>query len=81
MIGCLTLQDFKILYVCIFAVDVELDARHGNIEENAVKDLAKSGTRGNKIQWLAEIRPNCCIGRVSLPEHSSRRRHRRKYRR
>ena len=36
-----TLQDLEILYVCILGIDVELDARHGNIEEDAVVDLAE----------------------------------------
>lgn len=38
----LTLQDLEVLEVCIFGVDVELDAGHWDIKVDAVKDLAKS---------------------------------------
>ena len=38
----LTLQDLKVLEVCVFGVDVELDAGHWDIKVDAVKDLAKS---------------------------------------
>ena len=38
-----TLQDFEVLYVCIFRVDVELDAGHGQVKEDAVVHLAEGG--------------------------------------
>lgn len=40
----LTLQDLEVLNVGIFRIDVKLDARHGNVLKNAVKDLTKSST-------------------------------------
>lgn len=43
-VGGLTLQDLKVLNVGIFCVDVELDARHWEVSENAVENLAQSGT-------------------------------------
>jgi hypothetical protein len=42
------LQYLEILYVGIFAVDVELDAGHRDIEINAVEDLAESGTNRHR---------------------------------
>lgn len=38
-----TLQDLEVLDVGIFGVDVELDARHGHVEEDAVVHLAEGG--------------------------------------
>lgn len=35
----LTLKNLEVLDIGIFAVDVELDTRHGHIQENAVKNL------------------------------------------
>ncbi len=40
----LTLQHLEILYVGIFRIDVELDPRHEHISEDAVEDLAESGS-------------------------------------
>lgn len=40
----LTLQDLEVLYVGILGVDVELDAVNGHILEDAVVDLAESGS-------------------------------------
>lgn len=40
----LTLQDFEVLDVGVLGVDVELDASHGEIAEDAVEHLAKSST-------------------------------------
>lgn len=37
------LQDLEVLEVLVFAVGVELDARHGQVEEDRVVDLAESG--------------------------------------
>lgn len=41
----LTLQDLEVLYVGIFRVHVELDSGHGHVHEDAVVDLAESGSR------------------------------------
>jgi hypothetical protein len=41
-----TLQDFEVLDVGIFGVDVELDARHGHVKEDAVVHLAEGGAVG-----------------------------------
>lgn len=38
------MQDLEVLNVGIFSVDVELDARHGHITEDAVVDLAEGGS-------------------------------------
>ena len=38
----LTLQDFEVLYVRIFGVDIKLDSGHGYVEEDAIVDLAES---------------------------------------
>lgn len=50
--GCgwrLTLQDLEVLDVCIFGVDVKFDSGHGHIEEDAVEDLAESGTVARRL--------------------------------
>lgn len=36
-----TLQNFEILYICIFAVDIELDSVHGDIHVDTVVNLAQ----------------------------------------
>lgn len=38
------MQDLEILYVGIFGIDVELDARHGHVKKDAVVHLAERGT-------------------------------------
>lgn len=43
----LTLEDLEVLDVGIFAVDVELYAGHGNVEEDAVVHLAERSAVGN----------------------------------
>lgn len=46
------MQDLEVLDVGVFGVDIELDTRHRYIEEDAVEDLAESGTikvKGYKI--------------------------------
>ena len=43
VLGRRTLQDFEVLNVGIFGVDVELDARHGHVKEDAVVHLAEGG--------------------------------------
>jgi len=37
------LQDFEILYVGIFGIDIKLDSRHRDVEVDAVEDLAEGG--------------------------------------
>lgn len=37
-----TLQDFEVLYVGIFAIDVELDSTHRDIHVYAVENLTQS---------------------------------------
>ena len=37
-------EDLEVLEVGVFGVGVELDARHGDVEEDAVVDLAEGGT-------------------------------------
>lgn len=50
ILGRLTLQHLEVGNVGIFGVDVELDSGHGNIEEDAVKDLAEGGSGVVAIQ-------------------------------
>lgn len=42
-LGGRTLQDFEVLDVGIFGVDVELDARHRHVKKDAVVHLAEGG--------------------------------------
>lgn len=48
----LTLQDLEVLDVGVLGVDVELDARHGHVAEDAVEHLAKSSS-GERDHLLA----------------------------
>lgn len=57
----LTLQDLEVLDVCIFALDVELDTRHGHIEEDAVKDLTESGTIDGRYKVSSDLAVVCLI--------------------
>lgn len=36
-----TLEDFEVLQICIFGVDVELDSSHGDIKVDTIEDLAE----------------------------------------
>ncbi len=47
--AALTLQDLEVLDVGILGVDIELDSGHGDIEEDAIVDLAK-GSSGAKLR-------------------------------
>lgn len=49
--GELTLKNLEVLDVGIFCVDIELDSRHGDVEEDAVENLAEGGAGG--IEMLA----------------------------
>ena len=48
-----TLQDLKILQVCVFGIDVKFDSGHWNIEINAVEDLAECRTALQAVSRLA----------------------------
>jgi len=50
----LTLQHLEVLEVGIFGVDVELHARHGDIHEDAVEDLAKG--RSVIVRMVGQLR-------------------------
>lgn len=38
------LKDFEVLNVCVFSIDIELDAAHGHIQVDRVKYLAEGST-------------------------------------
>lgn len=40
----LTLEDLEVLEIRVLCVHIELDSRHGNIEVDAVEDLAERRT-------------------------------------
>lgn len=76
----LTLQHLEVRDVGIFGVDIELDSGHGNIEEDAVKDLADCSTvivRWSVALKRAEVKqdpqslgcdPNCnCVALRCVP--------------
>lgn len=44
MVGYRTLEDLEVLQICVFGIDIEFDPGHGNIEIDAVKNLAEGGT-------------------------------------
>lgn len=66
-----TLQDLEVLNVGIFRVDIELDAGHGHVKEDAVVDLAKGGTammgaHGQLGRHGSQV-PRCGGGVLDLP--------------
>lgn len=46
-------EDLEVFEICIFGVDVEFDPAHGDIEEDAVVDLAECGA-AEGCQWSFE---------------------------
>ncbi len=66
-LGERTLEDLEVLDIGIFRVDVELDARHGHVEEDAVVDLAESGTVGGSTVSLGDSLRSCGGGAKNLP--------------
>lgn len=48
------LQDLEVLDVGVFGVDVEFDARHGDVEVDAVVDLAEGGS-GAALFYFCEV--------------------------
>lgn len=46
-------KDFEVLEIGIFGVHVELDAAHGNVQEDAVVDLAEGSAVGQRSVLLA----------------------------
>ena len=52
-VGRLTLQDFEVLDILVVGVGIKLDAVHGQVEEDAVKDLAQrsSGRVIDALVW------------------------------
>jgi len=43
------------LYVCIFAADVKLHSRHGDVKENAVVDLAESSAVVGGVECIVSF--------------------------
>jgi hypothetical protein len=56
------LQDFKILQVCIFGIDVKFDSGHWDIEVNAVEDLAESRTASCQSGWQGVMEEKTVAG-------------------
>jgi hypothetical protein len=56
-----TLQNFEVLQICIFGVDIEFDSGHGYVEEDAVEYLAESSS----VVLLARNRLKGCGGKGS----------------
>ena len=62
------MQDLKILQVCVFGIDVKLDSGHGDIEVNAVEDLAESRTALPSTDWQGAIEGACRGARSKLTQ-------------
>lgn len=62
------MQDLKILQVCVFGIDVELDSGHRDIEVNTVEDLAESRTAFPSACWQGVIEEEAVAGHeANLP--------------
>lgn len=48
-------EDLEVLEVGVVGVGVELDARHGQVEEDAVVDLAEGGAVEGGCEWAWEL--------------------------
>jgi hypothetical protein len=62
------LQDFKILQVCVFGIDVKFDSGHRDIKVNAIEDLAESRTASCQPGWQGVTEEKTAAGpEANLP--------------
>ena len=65
------MQDLKILQICVFGIDVELDPGHRYVEVDTIEDLAESRTALLSAGWQGALEENPAAGRPYPVPHCS----------